>query len=793
MKQNWFRLNKRNPKKENMKICEGIFIEESLFKEEEKRSYTLFFKGVLVYLIVMGSIGSYLSAVDSNYASYAVNIAIFGISIFCAFLFYKRWIENVGYLFLMFCIITSGYSMRQYINSGFYAVVNDTLSKASYYFNLNAVKTYSEQISNRYIAITISMIFIGCIFCIIFNILISRRMEYLLIIPLSSFLLIVPFYMELHPNMIYMMMMLIGYLAMYLVRGSKKYAITEDNAVYQKGKKGKIFRIYQIHAFWQIFVVAIIVIAGSTVIVNAFVSDETLTRKNYENEWKIKTKDKAALVAAKGLRGLFGDSDERGGMNHGKLGNVNQVTLDYNTDLKVIFTPYSMDRLYLKSFVGTEYIPYENHWSNVKNKVVYSGIESKQIQKYMNYYAQDGKNAARGYMKIENIDGGNSDEEFYPYYSMASTSDKTGRKKQYLYYPSLDGNQFSMNLSLKESLNQKEKVSTYLDVPKENYETVKEICEQQKFKGNPDEIAKQIANYFQDNIPYTYSPGETPKNEDFVNYFLNEGRKGYCTHFATAAVLMLRYENIPARYVEGYAIDYDEVLNGQMLSNEDYAKYYDGYSELGKTAVIEVEARDADAHAWVEIYTKEKGWHPVEVTPSSNETAESTGSSFWSSFLQMFGSNVSTSTEQDLTTSDIGSSIGKTVLHFGSRMILIVLGLVLISLCVLFGIRRIRFGIQYYKSTGNDRFILDYQNWVKKKIHGNTRLHQCMNYESQLKYLEEKGKLAELSEEEKNKIIQILEQAGFSNRQVDVNQIKYVWMHLKKKKTKKRRKDSLEK
>ncbi len=780
MERNWFRFRKKKAEKENMEVCEGISIDESLFKEEEKRSYTLFLKGVIIYLIVMGSIGSYLSAVESSYASYAVNIAVFLIAIFCAFLFYKRWVENVGYLFLMCCVIASGYTLRQYINSGFYAVMNDTLSKASTYFSLNAVKTYSEQIPDRYLAITISMIFIGSILCIIFNILISRRMEYLVVIPLASVLLMIPFYMELHPNMIYMMMILLGFVAMYLIRGSKKYSITENDAVYQKGKKGRIFRVYQIHAFWQMFLLAILVTAGSTIVVNAVVSDEMLTRKNYKSEWKIKTKDKAALVAAKGLRGLFGDADEKGGMNHGKLGNVNQVALDYNTDLKVTFTPYSMNRLYLKSFVGTKYLPYQNHWSNVESGIVYSGIEQKEINGYALYYMQKGKNAARGYMKVENMDGGDSNEEFYPYYSGVSTSDTTGRKKEYFYFPALDGNTFALNLPLKECLNENEKAETYLEVPKENYDTIKEVCQQQNFHGTADEIASQIAAYYQKNIPYTYSPGETPKKEDFVNYFLKEGKKGFCAHFATAAVLMLRYENIPARYVEGYAIDYDEVLNGQLVSNEEYAKYYDGYSEVGKTAVVEVDATDADAHAWVEIYTEEKGWHPVEVTPTSNETAQHSGGSFWSSFLQMFGSNVSSSTEQNLTGEDMNTSIGKTMLHFGSRVIVFLLAMFVFAVILVTGIRKVRFLLKYYKSNPNDRFIMDYQRWIKKKMRRNKTLRQCLNYESQIEYLLEHRMIAEISEKEKQEVIQILEQAGFSNRLIESKQIQFVWKKLKK-------------
>ena len=75
---------------------------------------------------------------------------------------------------------------------------------------------------------------------------------------------------------------------------------------------------------------------------------------------------------------------------------------------------------------------------------------------------------------------------------------------------------------------------------------------------------------------------------DFIEHFLAEGR-GYCVHFATAGVLLLRMQGIPARYAAGYVAQ----LNRQ-----------------GQARVL-----DSDAHAWAEIYLDGYGWYPVEMTP----------------------------------------------------------------------------------------------------------------------------------------------------------------------------------
>lgn len=93
---------------------------------------------------------------------------------------------------------------------------------------------------------------------------------------------------------------------------------------------------------------------------------------------------------------------------------------------------------------------------------------------------------------------------------------------------------------------------------------------------------------------YTLSPGKTPDGEDFVEYFLTKNKKGYCRHFASSAVLMLRAAGIPARYAEGFKFDTSKL------------------SSIGS-----IEMLDSDAHAWVEVYYSGTGWKALEFTPST--------------------------------------------------------------------------------------------------------------------------------------------------------------------------------
>lgn len=101
-----------------------------------------------------------------------------------------------------------------------------------------------------------------------------------------------------------------------------------------------------------------------------------------------------------------------------------------------------------------------------------------------------------------------------------------------------------------------------------------------------------------DTAEYSLSPGKTPNNRDFVNYFLLENNKGYCTHYATAGVLLARMAGIPARYSAGYVVVGDDF--NSSTKNED-----------GTYTII---VKDNRRHAWAEIYLDGYGWVPFEFT-----------------------------------------------------------------------------------------------------------------------------------------------------------------------------------
>ncbi len=151
-----------------------------------------------------------------------------------------------------------------------------------------------------------------------------------------------------------------------------------------------------------------------------------------------------------------------------------------------------------------------------------------------------------------------------------------------------------------------EDINSYLNIDDENKKITDKICAEQNFLKNED-AAKAVADYLINNYTYSITTQTLPYGKDFVNNFLEDDRKGNSTHFASAAVLILRDMGIPARYVSGYKIDDEQIL----------ASKYDR-----KSGKFNVDITNANVYAWVEIYDSEKGWINVNVSdpPSMEET-----------------------------------------------------------------------------------------------------------------------------------------------------------------------------
>ncbi len=84
-------------------------------------------------------------------------------------------------------------------------------------------------------------------------------------------------------------------------------------------------------------------------------------------------------------------------------------------------------------------------------------------------------------------------------------------------------------------------------------------------------------------------------SDNYIDAFLFEKESGYCVHYASAMVMLLRLNHIPARYVQGFL----------------------------RSAKDENVVRESAAHAWVEAFMPGLGWVRFEPT-GAMESAEGT-------------------------------------------------------------------------------------------------------------------------------------------------------------------------
>ncbi len=104
----------------------------------------------------------------------------------------------------------------------------------------------------------------------------------------------------------------------------------------------------------------------------------------------------------------------------------------------------------------------------------------------------------------------------------------------------------------------------------------------------PDLYIQNLLNWYQkEKFVYTLTPGRLGKNR--VDEFLFQSKQGFCEHYASSFVMLMRYVGIPARVVTGYQ-------GGELAPD---AKSW--------------EVRQLDAHAWTEVYLQGK-WHRIDPT-----------------------------------------------------------------------------------------------------------------------------------------------------------------------------------
>lgn len=699
----------KKKRQQNIVLSEGIILSGGLpgqnTDEPLSKWSNVLVRALFLFAIVTGSLGGMLSAFHISYAKWAFFLSALLAALYCATLYTAVWWENVGYTLIFILALYAGLGMRVYISSGFYGILNDISVSASTFFGSEAQTSYAEQVENHFLAVSAAMCYFAFVYCIIINGLISRKGKYYAAAIPSVLFLLVPIYLEYEPTGGYVILFTTGIITVYIFRQNRYQCHRPQPKVLQKSA--------QKHIFYGNFSskAAVGALLSVTLLCSLVVSAVSFLfpRSAYmdgrgQSALKMQTMDTMENLYLLGIMGLINFYPTTGGLVNGRLGGVNSVRLDYEPDLTLEFVPYTYDRIYLKTFVGAEYIPYENHWSSEDAAAHAEGWDPDTARRLKAAFASDQDNYAKGLMKITNVAAMTG--VYLPYYSEDIIKTITpGARQEYTYYPLLIGLPEGNAAPLSSDL--------WLAVPETNLPAIAAFCEEAGLSGSREEIITGLQDYFQNEYPYTLSPGITPRRKDFINYFLTEKRKGYCAHFASSAVLILRYLGIPARYVEGYAVDAMEIAEDAKTTDLNVSDYYEGISLMPQSSVVSYDASDANAHAWVEIYDEKLGWYPVELTPYRTG-AEENRTSIWDMFARLFqnGQDMeftgSASSEQNMDANQT-----ETVSNSVHRLVFCLILLLLVFpvwMIVRKGLRM----YHYHQANRNGKLLMKYQDMIRK-------------------------------------------------------------------------------
>ncbi len=109
-----------------------------------------------------------------------------------------------------------------------------------------------------------------------------------------------------------------------------------------------------------------------------------------------------------------------------------------------------------------------------------------------------------------------------------------------------------------------------------------------KLDVTPQEKMRAVLKLYNSSFYYTLQPPKLGHHS--IDEFLFDTRRGFCEHFASSFVFIMRATGVPARIVVGYH-------GGTQSEVNDYLM-----------------VKQADAHAWAEVWLEDKGWFRVDPT-----------------------------------------------------------------------------------------------------------------------------------------------------------------------------------
>ncbi|MBR1735708.1 MAG: transglutaminase domain-containing protein [Firmicutes bacterium] len=655
---------KRDKKEKEQVVRTGLSVGRVTSKSGTAMMIDALAKAAVVFLNCFGIIECFAGSCNIPYDREFVGILVF----IAAFIF--AVIRNIGGIagsVMTICAFAGEcygvYKLKDMIKGIVLMMMNYLYPLVQKKYNFPDVDGFPEMISDKNTAFTILFVIVAVLFTTMMSIIITDAMSLIMTVLISVVCLQPWLFLEVEPRLLPVVMLLCSFIATAVLKFNYKYKSYTSRREFKKYNLGE--KIYYTGSAKGKTAAALIFCVMCTAAVCTVVSKNISIDKSSEfgkSEYKelSDTYAKNVMIASFSEYKKYMMSLRISG---GQLGNYSSVEFSGETYLKAKLMPYKSGRTYLKSYIGSVYSA--NEWSNSQAvDVEKAAMTNKELAILKDNFENTNDTAViKAKMEIENIKAP-MNYAFVPYYTdidktpeieQASEDNLIGMFETEKYVPLwfyAKGDD-DKDISYDDSIYRNYVYENYLAVPDGLNEKLQKFCEENGFSKDDENLEEKLSDYFDENYEYTLNPGLVPWQTDFVDYFLFSNKKGFCVHFASAGAMIYRSLGIPARYVEGYAIDENEIIEGTEIKVENKREWLGFYNDdikekrdellsysdeeidmlqkMGQIGedeiklrnedpyeeleVREVNVKDSSGHAWVEIYKDGFGWVPVELTP----------------------------------------------------------------------------------------------------------------------------------------------------------------------------------